>query len=187
MENSKSSFPGDSESDSKRLEVFGELLAECHRELFGFIYSLVQHHADAEDVYQKVAILLWEKFDTFEIGTNFAAWATTVAQYTSRDFIRSRRRNAITFSDEVIDSIAAAYTSRQTWGIADTSEALETCLQKLPEKDRRLVEGCYSQNKSFASIAKEENRTLGAIYQAICRIRKNLYACVKRTLAQEGY
>jgi len=187
MESSKASSPGDPGSDSQRLQVFGELLAECHRELFAFIYSLVQHHADAEDVYQKVAILLWEKFDTFEIGTNFAAWATTVAHYTSRDFIRSRRRNALTFSDEVIDSIAAAYTSRQSWGSADTSEALELCLKKLPEKDRRLVEGCYSLNKSFASIAQEESRTIGAIYQAICRIRKSLYACVKRTLAQEGY
>ena len=62
-----------------RVRQFGELLAECHRDLFTFIYSLVQHHADAEDVYQQVAVVLWKKFDTFEIGTNFAAWATTVA------------------------------------------------------------------------------------------------------------
>jgi DNA-directed RNA polymerase specialized sigma24 family protein len=81
-----------------RVRQFGELLGECHRELFTFIYSLVQHHADAEDVYQQVAIVLWEKFDQFQIGTNFAAWATKVAHLTARDFMRSRRRRIATFS-----------------------------------------------------------------------------------------
>lgn len=177
---------GGQDSGSLRLRQFGELLAECHCDLFAFIYSLVQHHADAEDVYQQVTIVLWEKFDTFEIGTNFAAWATKVAHNTARDFIRSRRRNAITLSDEVLDAVAAAYAAKRHWSSGEASEALERCLKKLTDKERRLVERCYSPNRDFATIAQEENRTIGAIYQAICRIRKNLYSCVQRTLAQEG-
>ena len=169
-----------------RVRVFGELLAECHTDLFGFIYSLVQHHADAEDVYQQVAIVLWQKFDSFEIGTNFAAWATKVAHNVARDFIRSRRRSALTFSDEVLDAIAAAYAAKRCWGSDDASDALNRCLKKLPDKDRNLVERCYSPNRDFAAIAEREGRSIGAIYQAICRIRKNLYACVQRTLSQEG-
>lgn len=171
--------------ESQRISQFGELLAECHRDLFGFIYSLVQHHADAEDVYQQVALVLWEKFDDFEMGTNFAAWATKVAHNVARDFIRSRRRKAITFSDEVLDAIAAAYVAKRQWSDSDTSEALAVCLTKLSEKDRSLIDRCYATNRSFSAIAEEENRTLGAIYQAVCRIRKNLYGCVQRTLSQE--
>ena len=165
---------------------FGELLAECQRELFGFIYSLVQHHADAEDVYQQVTMILWEKFGTFEMGTNFAAWSTTVAHNVARDFIRSRKRIAFTFSDEVLDAIAAAHSAKRYWNSSDASDALARCLRKLSENDRRLVDRCYSPNRDFAAIAKEEDRTIGAIYQAICRIRKNLYACMQRTLSQEG-
>ena len=171
---------------ANRVRQFGELLAESQRDLFGFIYSLVQHHADAEDVFQQVTIVLWEKFGTFEVGTNFAAWSTTVAHNVARDFIRSRRRNAITFSDEVLDAIAAAYSAKRCWSNRDTSDALANCLKRLSEKDRRLVDRCYAPDRDFAAIARDENRTIGAIYQAICRIRKNLYACVQRTLSQES-
>jgi RNA polymerase sigma-70 factor (ECF subfamily) len=170
-----------------RVRQFGELLADCHRDLFTFIYSLVQHHADAEDVYQQVAVVLWKKFDTFEIGTNFAAWATTVAHNVARDFIRARKRNAITFSDDVLEAIAAAYSANLGWKSSDASDALDRCLEKLSEKDRSLVKRCYSQKRDFATIADEENRTIGAIYQAVCRIRKNLFLCVQRTLAQESH
>ena len=173
-------------SDTGRTRLFGELLAECHGDLFAFIYSLVQHHADAEDVYQQVAIVLWEKFDTFEVGTNFAAWATTVAHNVARDFIRSRRRNAITFSDDVLDAIAAAYSAKKHWDNSSMVDALDHCLQRLSERDRRLVERCYAPNRDFGVIAKEENRTIGAVYQAICRVRKNLYQCVQRKISLEG-
>jgi RNA polymerase sigma-70 factor, ECF subfamily len=178
---------GCEDQTTPRVRQFGLLLAECHRDLFAFIYSLVQHHSDAEDVYQQVALVLWEKFDTFEIGTNFRAWATTVAHNTARGFIRARRRNAITFSDEVLDIIAATYATRRSWSCTDTSDALTNCLGKLSEKDRRFVERCYSPNRDFDAIAKEEQRTVGAIYKAISRIRKSLFACVQRTLSQEGY
>ena len=170
-----------------RVRQFGELLSECHHDLFSFIYSLVQHHADAEDVYQQVTILLWKKFDSFTIGTNFKAWATKFAHNVARDFIRSRRRNAIAFSDEVLEAIAAAYAANRCWSSRDTSEALSQCLQKLNEKDRGLVERCYSKNQGVQDIALAEKRTVGAIYQAICRVRKKLYACVQRTLSQESY
>jgi RNA polymerase sigma-70 factor, ECF subfamily len=170
-----------------RVRQFGELLGECHRELFTFIYSLVQHHADTEDVYQQVAIVLWKKFDDFQIGTNFAAWATKVAHLTARDFIRSRRRRTCAFSDVVLEAIASAYDSQHYWKSSETSDALADCLKDLSVKERRLVDRCYSPGRDFQLIAKEENRSVEAIYQAICRIRKRLFACVQRKLAQEDF
>ena len=172
---------------SLRARQFGELLSGCHSDLFAFIYTIVQNHADAEDVYQQVTMVLWKKFDSFILGTNFNAWATKVAHNLARDFVRSRRRNAIAFSDEVIEAIASAYQEKRSWTSSDTSDALNQCLMKLSEKDRSLVERCYSTDRDFESIAREEKRTIGAIYQAVCRIRKKLYSCVQRTLSQEGY
>ncbi|QDU55906.1 sigma-70 family RNA polymerase sigma factor [Aeoliella mucimassa] len=169
---------------SQRARLFGELLAACHCDLFAFIYSLVQHHADAEDVYQQVTMLLWENFDSFEVGTNFSAWATAFAHNTARAFLRSRKRNAITLGDEALDAIAAAYNAKHNWSSTETSEALNHCLKKLSDHSRSLVERCYAQNRDMAAIAKSENRTIGAIYQAICRIRKKLFSCVQRTISQ---
>lgn len=176
----------DNGHEPARVRLFGELLGGCHRDLFCYIYALVQHQADAEDVYQQVSMVLWRKFDDFEVGTNFAAWATKVAHLTARDFVRTRRRRAVAFSDEVLAAIAAAYDPDNGWRRGGASDALSACLGKLPQKDRQLVERCYSPGRDYAKIAEEEGRSITAIYQAICRLRKSLYWCVQRTLAREG-
>jgi DNA-directed RNA polymerase specialized sigma24 family protein len=59
-------------------------------------------------------------------------------------------------------------------------------VEKLPRRDRKLVERCYTRESGFAEIAEDEGRSIAAVYQAICRIRKNLYHCVERTLAMEN-
>lgn len=169
-----------------RDEQFGLLLAGCHSDLFGFIFSLVQHRDDAEDVYQNAVMVMWREFDRFELGTNFAAWATTVAHNVARTYLRKRRRAAITFSDDVLDAIAAAHASRQASSDSDTADALRGCLGKLRQRDRALVDSCYAPDRDFEKIAAEHNRSVPAVYQAICRIRKALYQCVKRELSQ-GY
>jgi RNA polymerase sigma-70 factor, ECF subfamily len=176
----------DIESKADRTARFAQLLHESRRDLFAFIYSLVQHHADTEDVFQQTTLVLWNKFDDFVPGTNFAAWATRVAHFTARDFLRSRRRNIPCFGDELLESIASAYRPLGPDGNTIRSEALARCLEKLSRRDRRLVERCYSRERDFAEIAKSESRTVAAIYQAICRVRKNLYHCVVRTLAMES-
>ncbi len=178
---------GPDDQTIQKLKAFGELLAGCHRDLFAFIYALVQHHADAEDIYQQVTIVLWEKFEQFELGTNFQAWAFKVAHLTALDFMKRRRRNAILFSNEVLEAIATTYNGQKSWGNERTTDALASCLGKLSDRDRDLVHRCYSDGSRFASIAKEENRSIDAIYQAISRIRKNLYLCVQKTLAKEAY
>ena len=102
----------ESEDEAQRKRQFAELLHEHHRDLFNFIYSLVQHHADAEDVFQQTTLVLWRKFDDFVMGTNFAAWATRVAHLTARDFVRSRRRHAVSFSDELLKQSRAPIARR---------------------------------------------------------------------------
>lgn len=172
--------------DAERTDRFAGLLHECRQDLFAFIFSLVQHRADAEDVFQQTTLVLWSKFDEFIPGTNFAAWSTRVAHLTARDFLRSRRRSIPCFSDELLESIASAYRPLGRDGHATRSEALAQCLEKLSRKDRGLVELCYSRERNFVEIAKSEQRSVGAVYQALCRIRKNLYRCVCRALAMES-
>ncbi|MCA9235943.1 MAG: sigma-70 family RNA polymerase sigma factor [Planctomycetales bacterium] len=170
---------------SNRADAFAELLHEHHRGLFSVVYSLVQHHADAEDVYQEVVLVLWRKFDDFELGTNFPAWAAQVARFTARDFLKSSRRREYCFSDDLLESLIEAYKKRESDYFTTRARLLEGCLDKLSKRDRQLVDLCYAPGQSKAAVAEKVNRSLDAVYQAISRIRKNLARCVKRGLAAE--
>jgi RNA polymerase sigma-70 factor (ECF subfamily) len=171
---------------SEQANRFAELLRGSHRDIFVFIYSLVQNRADAEDVYQQTTLVLWSKFSEFTPGTNFAAWATRVAHLTARHFIRSRRREHRYFSDEMLDSLLDAHRPQGPEHHSMRMEALAKCMEKLPRRDRKLVDRCYGGDDDVSAIAEAENRTVASIYQAIYRIRKNLFGCVERTLAAEN-
>jgi RNA polymerase sigma-70 factor (ECF subfamily) len=171
---------------SEQANRFAELLRGSHRDIFVFIYSLVQNRADAEDVYQQTTLVLWSKFSEFTPGTNFAAWSTRVAHLTARHFIRSRRRQHLYFSDEMLDSLLEVHRPQGPEHHSMRMEALSKCMEKLPRRDRKLVERCYSDEGDVSELAAAENRTVASIYQAIYRIRKNLFDCVERTLAAEN-
>lgn len=178
--------PDEIDWPAERANLFADLLRESHRDLFVFIYALVQNRADAEDVYQQTTMVLWSKFAEFTPGTNFAAWATRVAHLTARHFIRSRRRQHLYFSDEILDSLREVYRPQGPEHHATRMEALSTCIEKLPARDRSLIHRCYAGDSDVAGIAASEQRSAASVYQAIYRIRKNLFGCVQRTLAVEN-
>jgi RNA polymerase sigma-70 factor, ECF subfamily len=162
---------------------FAELLREAHHELFGFIFAMLQNRADAEDIYQQTSMVLWRKFATFEPGTNFVAWAIRVAQFEIKDYVKARRRRKVFFNDEILDAIAERYQAESSEFRERRLEALANCIDKLSERDRNLLNNCYAVERDYSKIARAEGKTLGAVYQAICRIRKALHMCVQRSLA----
>jgi RNA polymerase sigma-70 factor, ECF subfamily len=162
---------------------FARLLREAHRELFGFIFAMLQNRADAEDVYQQTAMVLWRKFSAFEPGTNFVAWAIRVAQFEIKDYVKARRRRKVFFNDEILEAIAVRYQTESNDIRERRLESLSKCVDKLSVRDRELLKRCYSVDRDFRNIARAEGKTIGAVYQAICRIRKTLHACVQRSMA----
>ena len=60
---------------------FTEQLQRHHRRLYGYVFTLLRNHQDAQDVFQQTSLVLWEKFDEFQPDTNFLTWACTVARF----------------------------------------------------------------------------------------------------------
>src|SRR4051794_20532939 len=87
----------------KSHEEFVRLLNSSHRQLLGYLLSILGNRHDAEDVLQRTSITLWRKFETFERGSNFAAWASTVAFYEARNFQRMGARSRMVFSDALLE------------------------------------------------------------------------------------
>jgi len=165
---------------------FARLLREAHRELFGFIFAMLQNRADAEDVYQQCAVVMWKKFSSFTPGSNFIAWAIRIARYEIKDFIKSHRRRQVFFNDEILDAIAVTYQAEPSEVHKQRLEALAQCLDKLREQDRRLLKQCYMVNRDYRKIAESEGKSIAAIYKAISRIRKTLFRCIQLTISAES-
>lgn len=166
--------------------VFSELLREGRGRVFGYLLALVQNLADAEDLYQQTALLLWEKFDQYQPGTDFGSWATTVAHFTALNFLRRQSRRRTLFSEAALLRLSAVQAELKTADCTERSEALALCVAALPAAERRLVRLRYEGDRTVQEIAEQEQRTVGAVYTALSRIRKSLLACVERRVAREA-
>src|SRR5215212_8521225 len=70
-------------------EEYVQLLNRYKKPLFRLILCMVRSPSDADDLFQQTAITMWDKFREFEPNTNFFAWASTIARFKVRDFIKS--------------------------------------------------------------------------------------------------
>jgi RNA polymerase sigma-70 factor, ECF subfamily len=171
-------MPGVSDSADRD---FGRLLMEHRTRIYGYIRSLVVHRADAEDLLQETASVLWRKFDDFRPGSNFLAWALQVARYEVLKFRQRQKRNVLRFSEEFIDAVAAE-TVKESTRLADLQELVDQCLDKLPPSDRDLIELRYRTDVPVKSLAEQLDRPLSTIYDALSRIRRALVECMERSL-----
>jgi RNA polymerase sigma-70 factor (ECF subfamily) len=85
----------DANGANKRSELFLKLLMSNEVRIFSYILRLVPNLADAEDIMQETAGIMWRKFDQFQRTTNFVAWAVEIAHYRILDYRRRERRSPI--------------------------------------------------------------------------------------------
>lgn len=158
------------------------LLNGTHALLLRYVMSLLANRHDAEDVMQRASVVMWKRFGTFEPGTDFVAWATTVAFYEVRNFQRLTGRSRLEFDDELMQTLAAERAQHvRRWSAR--MEALEVCVEKLPPAQRTLVEAIYTQGADVAEVARQQGRAPQTIYNQLSFIRRTLAGCVQRRLA----
>ncbi|MBN1909691.1 MAG: sigma-70 family RNA polymerase sigma factor [Pirellulales bacterium] len=168
-------------------EEFVELLIRYQQRIFLFIFSLLPNRSNAEDVLQETALLLWKRFDEYESGTNFKAWACKIAYYKVLEFTRRQNTDRHRFSDEFTQRVAVMVGGEAPDVTQARQAALERCLEKLPSKDREVIRRRYRPGGSARTVAQELGYSIRGIYKALGRAHRMLYRCVQTALATEDH
>lgn len=167
-----------------RHEEFMRQFLSCQPRIFAFIRSLVFSRADADDVLQETALVLWEKFDQFEPGTHFDRWAYRVAHFQIKAHRQSKARDRLQFNDSLVERLAAEIVSAGD-RLEASHQALTQCLAKLPDGDRDLIHQRYRADGTNRDVAHATGRTESMISRTLNRIRTALLFCIEVTLAQK--
>src|SRR5262245_57585437 len=139
--------PAEEEAYIGRLLMYQE-------DVYGYILSLLPHRADAEEVTQQTAIVLWRCRGQFDCRRDFLPWAFGIARNEVRRRLREPGTKLVSFSQEMIDELAAA-PDHLASGMSVQRDAMETCLEKLEPTQRQLIERCYQGKENIRSIANE--------------------------------
>lgn len=155
--------------------------------LYAFILVMVRDPALAEDIFQDVSVVLWEKFGSFEEGTSFAAWARQIAYNKIRNERRGQARAVLAAAPEALAATTAAFEKID--GLGGEEEwhgSLRRCLDRLSDTARRLVDLRYYEGFGLETIAAQLGRSVGGVNSALCKVRLALENCLRQSLAKRG-
>jgi RNA polymerase sigma-70 factor (ECF subfamily) len=159
-------------------------IVDSQRSLYAYILKLLPHSSDAKDVLQETNLVLMSKLPEEGEIRSFNAWAARVAYYQVLAHLSRKKRDRMYFSEELMRGLADEAEST----ISDEDpwlRALGVCLERLPTKDRTLVEKRYRDDLPARRIAAQVQRSARAVSQALYRVRLSLMDCVRDVLAME--
>lgn len=168
--------------DSRKL--FVRLLTQHERRVYGYILKMVVNWSDADEILQETNVRLWEEFDRFEPGTDFAAWAIRVAHYQVLTWRKKRDRSRLVFGERAVQALA---DEQDRPGVSEDvrQAALAACLQRLSVNNRDLISRCYAGTSTIHDVAIQLGRSTQSVYKAVQRVRVSLQKCIEGRLALE--
>lgn len=167
---------------SKKTHFFG-LYNSVQSRLYTYLLTIVHSRNDAEDILQETAILLWEKFDTYQAGTNFGAWALQVARLKALEYQRKHKSRVLFDMD-----FYTAVSNRAEDSLSDIDErsaALRFCLEKISESNLKLLTMRYKKDIPVKKIAQLTGRSANGLYQSFSKIFSVLRDCMDKYLARQ--
>jgi RNA polymerase sigma-70 factor (ECF subfamily) len=167
-----------------RKSEFAEYLRAVQTRLYGYVHSLVRDLNDADDLFQQTTLILWNKFGEFDRQRSFFNWACGIARLQVANFLRSRGRRRLYFSDDLNLLLIEAQADLTSEELDSRRDALARCVERLRQRDRELLYECYGESSSVVGAADRRGRSPQSVYNSLRRIRRALFECVARTLAQ---
>ena len=163
---------------------FARLWNAAEKSVQAYVFSMVPSIHDAEDLIQQLAEEVAVHFDEYDPTRSFEAWVIWRAKRRVIDHFRKVDRDRHVFDQELIDTVTEAHLRHA--GVTDQQgEALEQCLNELPDRSRMLLDLRYTTDMKPTQIAKEIASTPGSVRVTLLRIRDALADCISRRLGME--
>ncbi len=174
----------DRQPDTDQTESYLELLMANQKGIYAYILTMVSNFADADDIMQSVATVMWRKFDEYKPGTSFPAWAVKIAHYEVL-MHRRRKKNEIFHFNPAIEEELQRCASEINVESNIRLETLKLCLTKLSDKHREILKLYYEDNMTQKNISERIEMSVQSVCKNMSKAHDFLIRCVRRTMAIE--
>lgn len=134
---------------------------------------------------QEIGLACWHKFDQFNLegdGDEFVRWCCVIARFEVLRHRRNHARDRLVLSEDVIRLLADDAEKRHARADAER-RALEQCLEKLNDPERRLLLSVHTRGDSVARIANELKLKTRRLYTKLNALRDLVGECVQHHAA----
>jgi RNA polymerase sigma-70 factor (ECF subfamily) len=133
------------------LKIFEKLFRELFKPLCGFAMKYTNDVDDAKGVVHEVFVIVWEKFGTLPIDTNYRSYLYTAVRNRCLNFIRDKKKHV------TLEKVAEhqAMETNTTLETLELERQITFAIESLPEKCRMVFELNRLEGLKYAQIAEK--------------------------------
>ncbi len=119
-----------------------------------FVSSMVPDFNARDDILQEIITVAIEQFDSYDPTRPFVAWVLGIARIQVAVYRRNSSRNRVCFDESTVDLLVDSFAQVTTNDVLKL-EFLQSCLERLSDRDRQLCDLRYERDMKPAGIARQ--------------------------------
>lgn len=174
------------EAKKGNVQAYNRLVIHYQELAYNVARRIMGSPQAAEDVTQESFIAAYEALNQFR-GGSFKSWLLRIVTNRCYDELRRHKRRPQSSIEELTEENESAFflrspeeTPEQYRQRAELAEAIERCLQGLPEDQRIAAVLCDVEGHDYSEIATIMSISLGTVKSRISRAREKLRECLQK-------
>jgi RNA polymerase sigma-70 factor, ECF subfamily len=158
------------------LSAFEELVRRNEDRIYNLCRYMLHDVSDAQDAAQDTFIKAYKSLKEFRPGASLSTWLYRIAVNTCLDHQKKSRHDPL--SGEVLSEelLSSDLSPEDKYQAKKTTEAIQSALQKLPEKLRSAIVLREIEELTYEEIALVLDTSVGTVKSRISRAREELRA-----------
>jgi len=141
-----------------------------------------------DDITQQVFLEFMAKESKWDLSSDARPLLATMTRHIAMRLWRERTRQQPEVVQKLADHIRLLAEEREMPPrYEEEIGVLRSCLQKLPDKSRELVELYYYNDIGTPEIAEQINMKADTVCRALSRVREKLRECIQQSMKQGGH
>lgn len=171
-----------SEAKQGSQKAFSYLLNAFWLDVYNFQLKRIGNESDAEDITIQTFAKAFDKISTYDKNYSFKTWLITISKNIHIDMLRNQQVMVSSYSQELetIPIVDDSLTVEDTLIVEQNLNYLLSCIKKLKEPYRTVIQLRYLQEKSYKEISYATNTNLNNVKVTLLRAKKILLDIIKR-------
>lgn len=167
--------------DTGKTEFFHQLYERYIPLIYGLCLKYLQNTEEAEDAVIDIYENLSQRIQDYEIKI-FKNWLYSVVKNHCFYILKKNKKGIIVnFDSQLVESEPVLYLLNENKD-EDRENALDKCLEKLPEPQRVALGKFFYEDKSYAEIVDETGYNLKSVKSYIQNGKRNLKICIEKNI-----
>lgn len=162
--------------------LFEILVERYHDPLMRAAWRVVRGNEEAEDIVQEALVKMYKNADKFQklAGIEFKSWAYKVTINTAITHYRKLKRGEFFTDDPALfqETQDELFDTRFSLA-ADAKTVIGTVFKKMPDHLKSVLKSYYLEDKSYRTIAQEEEISIPTLKMRLFRAKKLFKKLVK--------